>query len=110
LFINYTPSKTTTAEDGTQTSEEGEPRNIIYGPGSIIKPNFDINDSEALKQNSFKRWSKTDNIDFSQAERYGIINDSINIDLEGMFSLGANEKIEHRNMVYVTINKPYFMY
>ena len=112
LFINYTPSKTTTAEDGTQTSEEGEPKNIIYGPGSIIKPNFDLSDSDALKQNSFKRWSKTDNIDFSQAERYGIINGPTGVDFtdKGMFSLGANEKIEHRNMVYVTINKPYFMY
>ena len=110
LFINYTPSKTTTAEDGTQTNEEGDPKHIIYGPGSIIKPNFDLSDSAALKQNSTKRWAKTDNINFELAERHGVFTDAVDTNIEGMFGLSSNEKIEHRNMVYVSINKPYFMY
>lgn len=112
LFINYTPSKTTTAEDGTQTSTTSDPKNIIYGPGSIIKPNFDLADSAALKQTSTKRWTKTNDINFASAEKHGVFKagEAIDTNIDGMFGLSANEKIEHRNMVYVSINKPYFMY
>lgn len=115
LLINYTPSKSTTSEDGTPTSEEGDPIFICYGPGCIIKPNFDLGDSATLVNIGTKAYSKK-NIDFTNCEKKGLPVEISNLNNVNMFGLGANEKIEHRNIASITLknaingNKGYNLY
>lgn len=108
LLINYTPSSSTTAEDGSVINSEGQPISICYGPGCIIKPNFELSDSEALYNAKIKAYSKT--LDFTNCSKKGLPVTINNIDKIGMFGLGANEKIEHRNIASVTLDKEYYLY
>lgn len=48
LLINYTPS--TTDSDGNSTTST--PVTICYGPGTIIRPNFELVDSSSAKTSS----------------------------------------------------------
>jgi hypothetical protein len=88
LLINYTSSTTT---DGTDAKTK---INEYYGPGTIIKPNFNLIDSEEYRS-TFK-FTKTDGFNFDQ---FGITRP------EGMYSLGTEEQIEIRDFVSVKLNE-----
>ena len=90
LLINYTDSKT----DESTGTESKSVINEYYGPGKIIRPNFGIVDS-ALYHNNHS-YSKRDGFSFT---KYSIT------DPEGMFTLGANEQIEIREIVNVELDK-----
>jgi hypothetical protein len=89
LLINYTDSKT----DESTGTETKSIINEYYGKGKIIRPNFGIVDS-ALYHNNHS-YSKTDQFSFT---KYGVSNP------EGMFTLGANEQIELREIVNVHLD------
>lgn len=91
LLINYTPSSTSEEENVvTETVNE------VYKYGDIIRPNFELIDSEFKHSNQGKAYAKTSGFDFSQSGS-GITNPL------GMFSLGSSEQIEIRSLVQITL-------
>lgn len=102
LLINYTPS----SSDG---NEESKPENLIYGPGTIIRPNFEIVDSSTRKTNIIK-YNITSGFDFTNN---GKLADGRTIEVqepEGMWSLAADEQIEIRKEVKVELKKSSWLY
>lgn len=88
LLINYTNS---------ETVDEEERKTVInkhYGPGTIIRPNFELIDSgENRKLHSY---SKTEGFDFTQW---------LSSNPSGMFTLGTDEQIEIRDFVEVKLDE-----
>ena len=93
LLINYTKS-----ENSTEASTEEQQESIItqyYGPGTIIRPNFDVYDSQEYADGSNKTFTKTD-VDFTSTfEDEGV---TLAKKLYSMFTLGTDEKIEIREI------------
>ena len=93
LLINYTKS-----ENSTEASTEEQKESIItkyYGPGTIIKPNFDVYDSQEYADGSNKTFTKTD-VDFTATfEDEGV---TLAKKIYSMFTLGTDEKIEIREI------------
>lgn len=93
LLINYTKS-----ENSTEASTEEQQESIItkyYGPGTIIKPNFDVYDSQEYADGSNKTFTKTD-VDFTATfEDEGV---TLAKKIYSMFTLGTDEKIEIREI------------
>jgi G3E family GTPase len=87
LLINYTDSKTD--ESGT---ERKSVINKYYGKGEIIRPNFGIVDSLLYHNNH--SYSKKDSFNFNEYVS----------NPDGMFTLGANEQIEIREVVNVELD------
>ena len=85
LLINYTESKTD--ESGT---ERKSVINKTYEAGDIIRANFELIDSSLYKNNH--SFSKLDGFSFSGKQP------------AGMFTLGANEQIEIRDIVKVSLD------
>ena len=90
LLINYTSSTTT---DG---NEEKTKINSYWGPGTIIKPNFDLIDS--IKYHASHSYTKNQKDGSYSFADYGKTP-------EGMFTLGTNEQIEIREFVKVTLDE-----
>ena len=86
LLINYTDSKTDTS--GT---EHKTVVNKYWGPGTIIRPNFNLIDSARYHNNH--SYSKKDGFSFNEVNNP-----------EGMFTLDVNEQIEIRDRVEVELN------
>ena len=97
LFINYTPSSTTSTSEQA-TSASVLPVNKVFGEGTILRPNAatKLYDSETLHNTSGMVWRKTTGFDFS---RY-----ATGIVFDGMFSVGANEQIDIRDFMEVNLN------
>lgn len=96
LYIMYTSESTTDSSTDVVKS-------IYYGPGAIIRPNFDLQDSEVIK-NSGASWTKvlksdTNFVNPNNNEKYkqdaGF----------GMLTLGSNEQIEIRKAAEVKLNE-----
>lgn len=85
LFINYSDSSD--AESDAKTVI-----NKVYTTGTIIKPNFELADSE-IYHNSHS-YSKKDNFNF----------DAYNSQVPGMFTLGTNEQIEIQEIEKVELD------
>lgn len=99
LLVNYTDSKA--GADGT---EKKTVVNKFYGPGTIIKPNFALTDSELYHNNH--SWSKTTG--FGQFR-----DDDNNLHTEkpdGMFTLDSNEQICIRDIVKVDLDDTCYIY
>ena len=109
LLINYTPSSSSQTEDGTLTNSEGEPISIYYGEGCIIKPNFELVDSESLVTAKLKAYSKK-GVDFKTCEKNGKVIEGLNLDKVNMLGLNANEKIEYRDIAHIILDKRYNLY
>jgi hypothetical protein len=93
LLINYTDSKTDESGAETKTVINKE-----YGPGYIIRANFSLIDSMLYNNNH----------SFSKRSGFSFQNKSY---IEGMFTLGANEQIEIRDIVKVELNdSPTYLY
>lgn len=95
LYINYTSSSTS---DDESSSEEKEVSSF-FGPGTIIKPNFELADSETYKTLSGKSWPKT----VSTSKQF--VNDKEDatestktLPSGHMWSLGSDEQIEIRTI------------
>jgi hypothetical protein len=88
-LINYTSSSTT---DGTETKTK---INKCYGPGEIIKPNFQLIDSQ--EYNKLHKFTKEDGFDFSA---YAGVDSPA-----GMFTLGTDEQIEIRDFIAVSLDE-----
>lgn len=88
LYINYTTSEK--EEDGSQA--EGKPVYKIYGPGTIIKPNFDLYPSQYVSSYN-KAAIVKENVPFvsSNGTQY-----------RNLFTLGASEQIEIRDIMQLT--------
>jgi len=91
LLINYTSSKTVDDEE-TKTII-----NKCYRAGTIIKPNFELIDSESYRDSH--SYSKTSGYDFSE-----FLDEDVQ-QPEGMFSLGVNEQIEVRDFARVYLDE-----
>ena len=89
LLINYTSSSS------TEGAENKTKINTYYGPGTIIKPNFELIDSE--EYNKLHKYPKQDGFSFTD---YGSIENPA-----GMFTLGTNEQIEIREFVSVKLDE-----
>lgn len=94
LYINYTDAQTSVAEMTADSSAAtlnttSTVVNREYSAGTIIKPNFDIEDS-AIKSHR-TNFSKKTGFTFS------------NTNVTGMFTIGANEQIEIREPVEVYV-------
>ena len=93
LLINYTDSKTDTEGKTTESVV-----NKVYTKGTIIRPNFDLFDSESVHDQG-KSYSKTEGYDFSNTEDITYSNE-----VPGMFSLGTDQKIEVRDFAEVILD------
>ena len=96
LYIMYT------SESATDSSTDVV-KSIFYGPGAIIRPNFDLKDSEVVK-NGGASWTKvlesgTDFINPNNSAK-----DHQNAGF-GMLTLGTNEQIEIRKAAEVKLNE-----
>jgi len=108
LYINYTPSNTD-AEGNTKTAK---PKNIVYGPGTIIRPSgFESGGliDSSLKESQGTSWVKQ--VDFE------IVTQNQPTEYRNIYlhSLGANEQIEIRDFAetvlsQATLNDNTFMY
>ena len=96
LYIMYTSESTTDSSTDVVKS-------IYYGPGAIIKPNFDLRDSAEVNKGGAS-WTKvlkndTNFINPNNNEKYkqdaGF----------GMLTLGSNEQIEIRKAAEVKLNE-----
>lgn len=88
LLINYTQSS---SDDTNQTTVINE----YLGKGTIIKPNFNLIDSKTV--NLTKSYNKTSGysfVDYAAVET-----------VPGMFTLGANEQIEVREIATVKLDQ-----
>lgn len=95
LCINYTPSASS-----DNTNSEVEPVSQVFGHGTIIRPNFQMVDSEFRYSVLGKAFAKRDGFDFSRVNTgESFTNPS------GLYSLGANEQIELRSLVEVNLEK-----
>lgn len=90
LLINYTSS----SSDSSDTTTSGSIINTTYGAGTIIKPNFQLVDSDYYHINH--SFNKTSGYSFA---------DSGYTSPDGMFTLGSNEQIEIREFVKVKLDK-----
>lgn len=80
LFINYTPA----SDDGDDATSISKP----YYAGTIIKFNFDCQDSQYHREHSYDAWSKQSGFSFN---------------IEGMYTFGVNEQVEIRDFAIVTL-------
>jgi hypothetical protein len=101
LYINYTPSST----DAEGNTQKGEPKNIVYGPGTIIRP---AGFEEGLIDSTYKEsmgtsWTKR-NIKFPQAAEK-TTSGRTSQPVVNLHSLGANEQIEIREWSRVVLNR-----
>lgn len=88
LLINYTDSTTDSNNVETKTV-----KNIYYGPGKIIRPNFELVDSASYSAGH--SYTKKDGFSFV-GEASG--------NPKGMFTLGTNEQIEIRQIAKVKLD------
>lgn len=89
LLINYTDSSTD--ENNTEVKTV---INKYYGAGTIIRPNFELVNSETY-HTAGHSWSKKDGFNFT---------DCGDGNPEGMFTLGTNEQIEIREITKVKLD------
>lgn len=80
LLINYTSSST-----DDSGSESSTIVNKIYKEGTIIRPSFNLSDSNTVHTQKSTSWSKKNGF---------VFNDSNIPNPEGMFTLASNEQIE----------------
>lgn len=97
LLINY--SSSAGREDGTAVV-----KNVAYGEGTIIKPNFQLlssidqlNIAPYTKTSDFGPWVMPDKSVISSTSSGGA--------LDGMFTLGATDKIEIRERIQVVLEE-----
>lgn len=86
LLFNWTDSQKDSSGNETKTV-----MNQTYSKGTIIKPNFDLTDSELYKNNH--SFSKKTGFSFPEVKN-----------LEGLFTLGANEQICIRDIVKIDLD------
>lgn len=101
LYINYTPSST----DSEGNTQKGEPKNIVYGQGTIIRPSgFETGLIDSTyKEQMGTSWAKR-NIKF-QATEEKIESGRSPQTVVNLHSLGANEQIEIRDWSRVVLNR-----
>lgn len=92
LLINYTNSETVDEE------EKKTKINKFYGPGTIIRPNFEMIDS--IQYRTLHSYSKKDGFDFVGISE--LVPSNVPA---GMFTLGTDEQIEIRNFVKVDLDE-----
>lgn len=87
LLINYTKSKNETSDEKVEICD-------VHRPGEIIKPNFDLVDSEdwAAAHHSYTKFLT------KQPEEFNGISTTT-----AMFTLGTNEQIEIRDIIRVEL-------
>lgn len=100
IYFNYTNSSTNAANTDTTVV-----KNVYYGPGSIIKPNFNLKDSAALKMDG-KVFTKTviTGTNFVDASGNAGMPLTLPDGTTGMFSLGGGEQIEIREPIIVNFS------
>lgn len=115
VLFNYTSKNTD--DSGAETMDI---HNIVYTAGSILRPNFDLKDSETIKtastSTSYISWRKTSGYNFNKASATiypasatDSWQDPTNL-MGGMFCLTTEEQIEARERVEVTLDKPFTYY
>lgn len=92
LYINYSTTTSTDAGDEKTTINE------VYKEGDIIRPNFDIIDSNTERHSHV--YSKTNGFDTSKFVRDGAA-------ILGMFTLDADQQIEIRRRSIIELNNKY---
>lgn len=93
LLINYTKNNSTTNTTNTNSDTEAESSEIInkvYGPGTVLKPNFNLQDS-TLYYNSHSYTKLSGSYTFINSSVSGV---NLDKDPDGMFTLGVKEQIE----------------
>lgn len=107
LLINYTPSATDS--DGNSTTST--PVTICYGPGTIIRPNFELINSSSAKTSSVSWTKKIETVDLAAATynptsyRSALESDVKDATkVGGMFTLGTDEQIELREKVEISFD------
>lgn len=88
FLVNWTQTK-----EGS--NDEKEEYWLTYGEGDIIKPNFNLADSEDW-YNAHHSFTK-----LNVASKFDALPE-----LPGMFTLGTNEQVEIRELIQVTLNGP----
>ncbi len=96
LYIMYTSESTTDSSTDVVKS-------IYYGPGAIIKPNFDLRDSAEVNKGGAS-WTKVLKSDTDFVNQYTNETDKKDTNF-GMLTLGSNEQIEIRKAAEVKLNE-----
>lgn len=94
LFINYTEAEADQTVDLGQTGSTEQPAkvvNVAYGPGTIIRPNFNLYSSSVWREQGHS-YSKTAGFQFAADPN-----------LPGMYSMAADEQIDIRSKATLTI-------
>lgn len=94
LFINYTEAEADQTVDLGQTGGTGQPAkvvNVAHGPGTIIRPNFNLYSSSVWSEQGHQ-YSKTTGFQFAADPN-----------LPGMYSMAADEQIDIRSKATLTI-------
>jgi len=102
LLTNYTKSNSADSTTGATTTDTVI--NEYYGPGTTIRPNFNLNDSAKTVLAGGLNWNKTMGYDFTDTE----CPDGNPV---GMLTLGTNEQIEIRELAKVKLSdNPTYLY
>jgi hypothetical protein len=92
IVFNYSSSE-------GQADGSAVPVNVYYGPGTLIRPNFDLGDSLAVSGKT--KFYKTDNYGpWTKADGSVLATSSI----PGMFAFGVHEQVEIREQIKVELD------
>lgn len=94
IYINYKKSSTDSSDQETKTDMY-----VCYGPGTIIRPNFNLKPSSTLKSTPTKIIDTGTKFTILGGTDVGATHQ--NPEQLGMFSFGANEQLEIREPVIV---------
>ena len=104
LFINYTPSSSSTTSEGSAEATT-EPINKYYSAGDIIRPSGFTNGlSDSVQVAAQGRsWAKQATFEIKSSEN--LTNPEITPEKVNLLSIGPNEQIEIRDFAEVTLSK-----
>ena len=100
IYFNYTDSSTNAAG-----KEITNIKNVYYGPGTVIKPNFNLKDSKAQRI-AGAIYTKTIIAGTNFVDATGTTSALLPLpeNTSGMFALGASEQIEIREPIVVSFS------
>jgi len=96
VLITYTTSEG--REDGSTIV-----KNIAYGPGQIIKTNFELTDS--IEKSAINKYPKTSNYGPWELKEGNSVRIIMPTEVPGMYSFGATEQLEVREPIIVDLNE-----
>jgi len=96
IYINYTEASSTDPDNQKKSI-----KNIYYGPGTIIRPNFELQDSASIEPKTKKITGNF--IEYTSEGKPANPGESKTLPGNKMLTLGTNEQIELRKVAVTTL-------